>query len=222
MTTTSDSERIAQRLRMVEDQLRGRGIRHEGVLRAMSTVPRHAFVPTQHRDAAYEDRPLPIGYGQTISQPYMVAVMTEALEPVPTDRVLEVGTGSGYQAAVLAELVSDVVTFEWVPELADRAETTCARLGIENVHVYAGDGSLGSQEAPFDGIIVTAGAPAVPAPLFEQVSDGGRLVIPVGTRLHQVLTVIRRTSRGFREEQREGCVFVSLQGRCGWEADVSG
>ena len=219
---TSDSERMAERLRMVEDQLRSRGIHHAGVLRAMSTVPRHEFVPEQHRLAAYEDRPLPIGYGQTISQPYMVAVMTAALQPEAADRVLEVGTGSGYQAAVLAQLVSEVVTFEWVPTLADRAKATCARLGIENVHVYSGDGSLGSKDSPFDGIIVTAGAPAVPAPLFEQLSDGGRLVIPVGTRLRQVLTVIRRTGEGFQEEQREGCVFVPLQGRCGWEADVDG
>ena len=196
MTTTSDSDRFAERLHMVERQLRARGLHHEGVLRAMSTVPRHEFVPEQHRVAAYEDRPLPICYGQTISQPYMVGVMTEALEPAPTDRVLEVGTGSGYQAAALAQLVSDVVTFEWVPELADRAEASCARLGIENVHVYTGDGSLGSQQAPFDWIIVTAGAPAVPTPLFEQLSDGGRLVIPIGTRSHQVLTVIRRTRGG--------------------------
>ena len=216
MLATSDSEGVAERLRMVDAQLRARGVRHEAVLRAMAAVPRHEFVPAQQRLAAYEDRPLPLGHGQTISQPYMVAVMTEALEPTSTDRVLEVGTGSGYQAAVLNRVVADVVTFDWVPELADRARATLERLGIAGVRVMTGDGSLGSPGERFDGIIVTAGAPVVPPALFGQLVEGGRLVIPLGTPRHQVLTVIRRQGQAFREEQREGCVFVPLQGESGW------
>ena len=216
MLVTPDSEWAAERVRMVDEQLRARGVRHEGVLRAMAAVPRHEFVPAQHRSAAYEDRPLPLGHGQTISQPYMVAVMTEALEPTSTDRMLEVGTGSGYQAAVLARVVADVVTFDWVPKLADQARATLERLGITSVRVMAGDGSLGSPGERFDGIVVTAGAPVVPPALFEQLAEGGRLAIPLGTRMHQVLTVIRRQGKGFKEERREGCVFVPLQGDFGW------
>ena len=223
---------------MVEEQIRVRRIRHEGVVRAMSEVPRHEFVPEEHRPKAYDDRPLPIGHGQTISQPYMVAAMTEALRPRAEDRVLEVGTGSGYQAAVLARLVASVCTIEWIPVLADRARAwmlatictaasvaggladraraTLERLGITNVRVLAGDGSLGVRGDRFDGIIVTAGAPEVPPALVEQLTEGGRIVMPCGTRQRQVLTVVHRQKHKFEEEQRDGCVFVPLQGESGW------
>lgn len=216
MTAKSPDGWNDARHRMVDEQIRARGIHHAGVLRAMGEVPRHEFVPVESRSAAYEDRPLPIGYGQTISQPYMVAVMTAALEPQPGDRVLEVGTGSGYQAAVLARLVATVYTVEWVPELAERARATLARLAIDNVEVVAGNGSLGVPGRQFDGIIVTAGAPELPPPLLEQLAEGGRLVMPCGTRDYQVLTIVRRQHNEFREEQREGCVFVPLQGASGW------
>ncbi len=201
---------------MVETQIRARGIRHAGVVSAMAAVPRHEFVTAAWAHDAYEDRPLSIGYGQTISQPYMVAAMTAALEPAPGDRVLEVGTGSGYQAAVLARLVATVHSVEWVPELAARARTTLAGLGIANVRVTAGDGSRGVPGERFDGIMVTAGAPAAPPPLLDQLAVGGRLVLPRGTRHHQVLTVIRRHETGFDEEERDGCVFVPLLGDSGW------
>ena len=201
---------------MVEEQIRVRRIRHEGVVRAMSEVPRHEFVPEEYRPEAYDDRPLPIGHGQTISQPYMVAAMTEALRPRAEDRVLEVGTGSGYQAAVLARLVASVCTIEWIPVLADRARATLERLGITKVRVLVGDGSLGVRGDQFDGIIVTAGAPEVPPALVEQLTEGGRIVMPCGTRQRQVLTVVHRQKHKFEEEQRDGCVFVPLQGESGW------
>lgn len=201
---------------MVDDQIRARGIRHEGVLRSMSEVPRHEFVPREYQVDAYEDRPLPIGQGQTISQPYIVAAMTAALEPDAGDRVLEVGTGSGYQAAVLARLVASVWTFEWVPELADRARETLERLEVRNVEVRTGDGSGGVPGEQFDGIIVTAGAPEVPSPLLNQLAEGGRIVMPCGSRDHQVLTVVKRQGHRYQEEQRDGCVFVPLQGESGW------
>ena len=217
MTTESETERRAERLQMVDVQLRARGICDERVLDAMCHVPRHQFVPEEHRASAYDDRPLPLGHGQTISQPYMVAVMTAALEPQPSDSVLEIGTGSGYQAAVLAYLVDRVVTFEWVPELAERARAALERLDIRNVRVHAGDGSLGTGGGErYDGIIVTAGAPTVPSELLDQLAEGGRLVIPLGSRLYQELTVIRRVGERFEEDRREGCVFVPLQGQYAW------
>ena len=216
MLTVSGSDRRAERLGMVDAQIRARGLRHQGVLRAMSEVPRQEFVAEPYRCAAYEDRPLPIGYGQTVSQPYMVAVMTVALKPGPEDRVLEVGTGSGYQAAVLARLVREVVTVEWVPELAARACATLRRLGVEGVEGRVGDGSLSAAGEPFDGIIVTAGAAEIPSPLVDQLAPGGRLVMPVGSPQSQILTVVHRTAGGLQEEQREDCVFVPLQGAYGW------
>lgn len=212
-----DQDRRDERLRMVEEQLLARGITHEGVLRAMRDVPRHEFVPDAYRAAAYEDRPLPIGHGQTISQPYMVATMTAALDPDQTNRVFEIGTGCGYQAAVLAHLSEEVISFEWVLDLAATARAALQRLGIDNVRVYAGDGSSGSGDGVlYDRIIVTAGAPQVPPELRAQLADQGRLVIPLGSRLHQELTVFRRIGEGYEEERREGCVFVPLQGRYGW------
>lgn len=211
-----DSDPAVLRLRMVEDQLRSRGIRHEAVLSAMNQVSRHEFVPNGYRDRAYTDQPLPIGHGQTISQPYMVAFMTQALEPTASDRVLEVGTGSGYQAAILAQIVASVTTIEWFPELAEKARTTLQQLGIDNVTVLTGDGSLGIEGELFGGIILTAGTGTVPPPLLTQLRDGSRLVIPQGLPGYQTLTVVRRTGVNFKEEPHEGCTFVPLQGPYGW------
>jgi protein-L-isoaspartate(D-aspartate) O-methyltransferase len=186
------------RSEMVADQISARGITHEGVLRAMRSVPRHEFVLPEHRSLAYADRPLPIGLGQTISQPYIVALMTELIDPEPGDRLLEVGTGSGYQAAVAAELVAEVFSIEIVPELARTAAERLERLGVANVTVRAGDGYLGWPEhAPFDGILVTAGADHVPQPLVDQLRPGARMVIPVGdTSSDQVLQVIEKLPNG--------------------------
>lgn len=186
----------AQREAMVREQIAARGVRDPRVLEVLRRVPRHLFVPEPVRDQAYEDRPLPIGHGQTISQPYVVAAMTEALEPEPGDRVLEVGTGSGYQAAVLAGLVSEVHTIEIVPELAEHARQALRAAGVTNVRVVTGDGYRGLPDAaPFDGIVVTAAPEEVPPPLLEQLAVGGRLVIPVGGAF-QELRVIRRTEDG--------------------------
>ena len=171
-------------------------MRDPRVLAALRAVPRHRFVPEAYREGAYDDGPLPIGQGQTISQPYIVAVMTEQLRPEPGDRVLEIGTGSGYQAAVLARLVARVYSIEIVPELAERARATLAELGVANVEVFTGDGYRGLPEhAPFDGIVVTAAPPEVPQPLLDQLALGGRLVVPVGRR-DQELRVLERTADG--------------------------
>lgn len=178
-----DRDFTAARKRMLHDQLTGpgRGIKDERVLAAMNTVPRHEFVPEEHRFSAYEDRPLPIGHGQTISQPFIVAFMTEQLKSRPSDKLLEVGTGSGYQAAVLSGLVKEVFTIEIVEPLAKRAETDLRRLGYTNVFVKAEDGYKGWPEhAPFDAIIVTCAPDQVPKPLIDQLKEGGRMIIPVG------------------------------------------
>lgn len=172
-----------ERLRqlMVHDQLEARGISHRLTLDAMRKVPRHLFVPVQHRELAYEDRPLSIGYEQTISQPFMVASMTELLRPKSGDRILEIGAGSGYQAAVLAEIVEEVYTIEIVPELGEQTGRLLKNLGYENVHLIIGDGYKGMEEkAPFDAIIVTAAAEDIPPPLIQQLKEGGRMVIPIG------------------------------------------
>lgn len=188
----------AQRRLMVEQQIAARGIEDARVLEAMSRVPRHEFVPAEMRTFAYTDRPLPIGLEQTISQPYVVALMTELLEAEPGDRILEVGTGSGYQAAVAAELVAEVYSIEIKPELARSAAATLERLGVDNVVVMAGDGYLGWPEhAPFDGILVTAGADHVPPPLVEQLRPGAKMIIPVGdVSTYQVLQVVRKRADG--------------------------
>jgi protein-L-isoaspartate(D-aspartate) O-methyltransferase len=186
----------SQRESMVREQIEARGVRDPRVLDALRRVPRHLFVPEPERPMAYEDRPLPIGHGQTISQPYVVAAMTEALEPEADDRVLEVGTGSGYQAAVLAELVAEVHSIEIVPELAEHARSALRAAGAGNVRVVTGDGYRGLPDAaPFDGIVVTAAPAEVPPPLLEQLAVGGRLVIPVGGAF-QELRVIRKTEEG--------------------------
>lgn len=203
---------------MVSSQLEGRGIRDARVLEALRRVPRHLFVPESSRRSAYDDTPLPIGQGQTISQPYMVALMTEALHPRPGARVLEVGTGSGYQAAVLAELGCEVHTVECIPELAEGARRRLRSLGYEGVHVHPADGSLGwSAQAPYAAVLVTAGGPRVPEPLREQLAgNGGVLVIPVGDRLVQTLLRVTRRGDRCREEDLGGCRFVPLVGEEGW------
>lgn len=201
------------RLRMVETQLAARDIEDLRVLHAMRKVPRHEFVPEGVRHLAYEDFPLPIGEQQTISQPYIVAYMTQLIEPRASDRVLEVGTGSGYQAAVLGELVEDVYTIEIVEPLAQQAKETLTRLGYQNVHVRSGDGYRGwPEQGPFDAILVTAAAPAVPKPLLEQLAVGGRLVIPVGDRSQELL-VVTRTGSGFHEQKVLPVRFVPMTGR---------
>ena len=178
---------------MVEIQIKGRGITDSRVTEVMSSVPRHEFVPVSYRARAYEDHPLPIGYGQTISQPYIVAFMTEQLRSQPTDRVLEIGTGSGYQAAVLSKLVAEVYTIEIVKPLAQRAETDLRRLNYSNVKVKAGDGYKGwPKHAPFDAIIVTAAPDHVPQPLIDQLKEGGRMIIPVGGREMQQLYLLEK------------------------------
>lgn len=209
-----------ERLRksMVRQQIEARGISDERVLEAMLRVPRHLFVPQHLRDRAYDDNPLPIGEGQTISQPYMVAWMTELLEVKPGDKVLEVGTGSGYQAAVLCELAGEVFSIEKNADLARAAEARLSGMGYRNLKVRVGDGTLGwPEEAPFDGIVVTAGAPSAPQPLLEQLAEGGRLVIPIGSSSMQMLTLIRRHGNEFQVSEEGSCVFVPLVGRFGWQ-----
>lgn len=204
---------VELRRRMVEEQIVARGIRDPRVISAMLKVPRHEFVPPEYRHMAYEDRPLPIGFGQTISQPYMVALMTEALQLRPSDKVLEVGTGSGYQAAVLAEICKEVYTIEIIPELAERAKGTLERLGYKNVHVRCGDGFLGwPEEAPFDAIIVTCAPPYVPPPLIQQLAEGGRLVIPVGAQPVQTLVRLRKVGGKILREAITECLFVPMTG----------
>ncbi len=214
-------KQLAQmRANMVEYQLRRRGIKDERVLQAFLKVPRHKFVRPQDIWHAYEDYPLAIGYGQTISQPYMVAIMTELLELKGDERVLEIGTGSGYQAAILAELAKEVFTIERIPELAQRAERVLRELGYTNVKVFVGDGSKGLPEyAPYDAIIVTAAAPQPPKPLLEQLKDGGRLVVPVGTRKLQDLLRITRVGNDFKTENFGPCLFVPLIGEAGWRSE---
>jgi protein-L-isoaspartate(D-aspartate) O-methyltransferase len=206
---------------MVESQIKCRGVSDPRVLKAMRTVLRHRFVPKHLWDQAYNDYPLPIGEDQTISQPYIVAMMTEALELVGREKVLEIGAGSGYQAAVLAELAKEVYTIERIPSLAHSAESILKNLGYTNVRVIVADGTLGwPPESPYEAIIVTAGAPQVPQPLTEQLALGGRLVIPVGDRYSQNLTRIRRRPEGdLKTEYLGGCRFVKLIGEHGWKAE---
>lgn len=210
-----------QRRAMVEQQIRLRGIASPRVLDAMQRVPRHEFIPPEQRRAAYDDTPLSIGEGQTISQPFMVAAMAEALELSGGERVLEVGTGCGYQAAVLSLLAREVFTIETHASLAEEARNRLARLGYANVQVATGDGTLGWLDAaPFDAIVVTAAAPGVPPPLVEQLAEGGRLVIPVGPAEHQELRRVRKSGGIPSQEILYDCRFVPLVGQYGWPRPV--
>ncbi len=203
---------------MVETQLIPRGIKDRNVLEAMGRVPRHLFVDSSTISNAYSDMALPIGEGQTISQPYMVAVMTELLELNNTQKVLEIGTGSGYQAAVLAELAREVFTIERIVSLAEKAKKRFQDLSYLNIRIKADDGTLGwPEEAPFDRIIITAGSPEIPAPLIEQLSEGGILVIPVGNLYSQQLLKYRKSGKNPIIEYHTPCVFVPLLGQYGWK-----
>jgi protein-L-isoaspartate(D-aspartate) O-methyltransferase len=211
-------EYAPQRAEMVEKQLRRRGIGDAAVLAAMLVVPRHEFVPRELRSRAYEDLPLPIGSGQTISQPYIVAAMTLALRLQPADRALEIGTGLGYQAAILSHLAKEVFTIERQPELASTASEKLASLGYDNVHVHCGDGTLGLPEfAPFHAILVAAAAPAAPQPLLAQLGEGGRMIIPIGDADNQELQLIEKHAGKFSTRTMEGCRFVPLVGHHAWQ-----
>jgi protein-L-isoaspartate(D-aspartate) O-methyltransferase len=205
------------RRRMVEEQLAAQGIRDERVLDALRRIPRHLFVPEDVSDHAYENHPVAIGQGQTISQPYMVACMTQALALRGGEKVLEVGSGSGYQTAVLKAMNADVYSIERLPELSDRARGNVERAGYGGVHYKVGDGSRGwPEEAPFDRVIVTAGAPTMPVSLVEQLRDGGSMVIPVGGEEEQELLLVRRGQGRVTRERICSCIFVKLLGDEGW------
>jgi protein-L-isoaspartate(D-aspartate) O-methyltransferase len=203
---------------MVDEQIVGRGVKDERVLAVMRKIPRHEFLPEGIRGMAYNDSALPIGEGQTMSQPYMVALMTEFLGLKGTERVLEIGTGSGYQAAVLAELCQKVYSVERIKTVADKARATLDRLGYKSVAIKIYDGTYGWKEmAPYDAIVVTAGSPDIPAPLVEQLKEGGRMVIPVGDRYGQQLVTVVKTAEGTITERSIPCVFVPLIGNHGWK-----
>jgi protein-L-isoaspartate(D-aspartate) O-methyltransferase len=206
-----------RRKRMVDEQLVARGIQDRRVLSAMATTPRHVFVDEALRERAYDDHPLPLGHGQTISHPYTVALMTEALELQGTERVLEIGTGSGYQTAILARICANVFTIERIAALAARARRVLDHLSLYNVALRVGDGTIGwNAEAPFDAIIVTAGTPQLPRPLLSQLRAGGRLVVPVGQEESQSLLRLRVDASGVTEEYIGDCRFVKLLGRYGF------
>jgi protein-L-isoaspartate(D-aspartate) O-methyltransferase len=207
-----------ERKQMIKEQIERRGLRERRLLTALETVPRHLFVPEEYRYAAYEDGPLPIGFGQTISQPYIVALMTDFLSLKGNERVLEVGTGSGYQAAILGMLAEEVHTVEFIPELATQADKLLKALGMDNVRVHFGDGSLGLPEfAPYQGILVAAAAPQVPKALLNQLEDGGRLVLPVGSRGMQILEIWERNGDKFDSKTETAVAFVPLRGKQGWD-----
>ncbi len=214
----TEEELTAARNRMVDIQIKVRGVADPRLLAAMRRVPRHRFVPQALWDQAYNDYPLPIGEDQTISQPYIVALMTEALELKETDRVLEIGTGSGYQAAILADLAAEVYSIDRLASLAEQARKVLTELGYKNFQVRVGDGTLGwPEDAPYDAILVTAGTPQVPRPLVEQLALGGRLVVPVGDRFSQTLTRALKTEDGVKFDYLGGCRFVRLIGKYGWQ-----
>lgn len=203
---------------MVDTQLIPRGIKDERVLKVMRKVPRHLFLDESQWFRAYDDMALPIGEGQTISQPYMVAIMTELLELKGDERVLEIGTGSGYQAAILCELSREVYSIERVQTLSERASNVLRSLGYENIHLRVGDGTLGwPEEAPFDRMIITAACPEIPEPLIDQLSEGGMIVAPVGERFSQILLRVRNEKGRLIEEYHTPCVFVPLIGKYGWK-----
>ena len=210
------------RKKMVEEQLILRGIKNQRLLEAFYKVERHKFIPEELRGSAYADFPVPIGEGQTISQPYIVALMTECLDLTGQEKVLEIGTGSGYQAAIIAELAKEVYTVERHASLAKRAEALLGELGYQNITVKVGDGTLGwNEDAPFDRIIITAASPRIPLPLTDQLKDGGKIVLPLGETFSQVLTVVEKKKGKLESIQVCGCVFVPLVGKYGWcQTDV--
>jgi len=209
-----------QRQHMVKTQLIPRGISDQRVLAAFAKVPREKFIPSALRDSAYDDSALPIGQDQTISQPYMVAVMTEKLKLLGSETVLEIGTGSGYQVAILAELAKKVYTIERFETLSQQAKQTIKSLGYSNVEFLVGDGTEGySDAAPYDAIIVTAGCPRIPQPLIDQLKNSGRLVLPLGTSWQQMLTTVTKHGSKLNKEESVPCVFVPLIGKFGWQSD---
>lgn len=217
MMDRDDARYARERERMVEE-IATRGVTDPRVLAALRRVPRHRFVQEALRDRAYGDHPLPIGEEQTISQPFMVGLMTSLLELTGQEKVLEIGTGSGYQTAVLAELARRVCSIERLPRLAERARATLEGLGYDNVWVRVGNGTLGwPDQAPFDRIIVTAGGPTVPPPLVQQLADGGRMALPVGSEDNQVLTIVENVGGEIRQHTHGDCKFVKLVGKYAWE-----
>lgn len=206
------------RKRMVKTQIMRRGLRDERLLAAFESVPRHMFVPEDYRYAAYDDSPLPIGFSQTISQPYIVALMTDLLKLKGQECVLEIGTGSGYQAAILGRMAAEVHTIEYLPELATNADKLLKKLGLDNVHVHVGDGSLGWPEsAPYQGILVAAAAPQAPQALLDQLEEGGRLILPVGGKGMQNLEIWEKIGEKFVNSIETAVAFVPLRGEEGWD-----
>ena len=202
---------------MVQEQLIARGISDTSVLSTFRNIPRHLFVEKEHRNRAYEDHPVSIGFEQTISQPYIVALMTQSLELKETDRVLEIGTGSGYQSAILAELAKEVYTVERINELSVNAQEILSKQEYKNIKFNVGDGSLGWEEySPFDKVIVTAAAPDIPAPLLRQLNDNGIMIIPIGEKSRQELTLVHKKKGAIKTSILCGCVFVKLLGENGW------
>jgi protein-L-isoaspartate(D-aspartate) O-methyltransferase len=202
---------------MVSSQIEARGIKNKKILEVMRKIPRHLFVPKDIQISAYEDCALPIGEAQTISQPYMVAIMTELLDPEENDKILEIGTGSGYQTAILAELAKEVVSIERVEDLSKKAEAFLRSQGYLNITVIVGDGSQGyALKAPYDKILITAACPDIPAPLIDQLTDGGKIVLPIGDRFLQTLTVAVKNGEQLETERSIGCVFVPLLGKYGF------
>ena len=215
-----ETNREAERIRMVEEQLRKRGVHDERVLQAMQKVPRHRFLPEDKKALAYADGPVQIGHGQTMSQPYMVALMSQSLKLMGHEKVLEIGTGSGYQSAVLLELADELFTIERIGALAAEAEGILRALNYSRFHVRIADGTAGWPEsAPIDAIMVTAGAPHVPVTLVAQLKEGGRLVIPVGSRFSQTLDTCVKRGDSYEMEESTACIFVPLIGRHGWQEE---
>lgn len=213
-----EREFYKERESMVKEQLVPRGISDINVLDAFNKVPRHKFMQKDHVKAAYGDHPVDIGEGQTISQPYMAAIMSESLRLKKTDRVLEIGTGSGYQTAIITELVASVYTMERLTALSKRAQVIFNKLGYKNIKLKVGDGSQGwSEFAPYDAIIVTCAAPSIPEPLRDQLKEGGRMAIPIGVSFSQVLTLVRKEKNKLKEQNLCNCVFVPLLGKYGWK-----
>lgn len=211
------------RNRMVEEQIIPRGISDKKVLEVFRKVPRHEFVSEEYKQNAYDDYPLPIGANQTISQPYMVALMTECLALKGGEKVLEIGTGCGYQTAILAEIAGQVYSVERFSGLSDTSKRTLERLGYRNFFIKTGDGTLGWEEySPYDGIIVTAGSPGIPESLVKQLKDPGRLVIPIGSEFSQVLTVVEKSGANLKTTPVCGCIFVPLVGQEGWSGSNRG